>query len=198
MIAAVVLAAGSASRFGAQKLLADLGGEPVVLWSVRQILSAGLSPVVVVLGREAAAVRAALAGLPVVAVDNPDYRSGLSSSIRAGVEALPPEVRAAAICLGDQPSVTVAILALLRDAFESAGKPIAAPVYRGERGNPVFFAASLFAELRALGGDQGARELLAARRSEIELVAIDRPAPRDVDTLEDLEILRRELARDGG
>lgn len=187
-----MLAAGSASRFGSQKLLAELGGEPLVRISVRNVLAAGLAPVVVVLGREAARVRAALSGLPVTCVENADYLAGLAGSIGAGVKALGPGVTGAAICLGDQPSVTPALLARLRDAFLACGKPIAAPSYRGERGNPVFFDRSLFAALCALTGDKGARDLLAARKADVALVAIDEPAPRDVDTPEDLAALRGE------
>ena len=102
MIAAVVLAAGLSTRMGRQKLLLPLGDKPVVRWSVEAVLP-HVQDVVVVTGRETAAVRDALAGLSVRFAENPAPESGQSSSIAVGVRALPSSIRAALIVLGDQP-----------------------------------------------------------------------------------------------
>jgi molybdenum cofactor cytidylyltransferase len=194
-IGAVVLAAGSSTRFGALKMLAQVGGVPLVRCAVENVLAAGFDPVAVVLGRASAEVAAALGGLPLRLVENARFRQGMSTSIALGVAALPEGLDAAAICLADQPGVGPGILEPLVAAFRSSGKPIAAPVYQGVRGNPVVFAAGLFPELRALSGDRGARDLLAARAAEIAAVPFDFPMPRDIDTPEDYAALLRSIGR---
>lgn len=193
MIAAVVLAAGMSSRMGGQKLLLPVEeGRPLIRLSVERVLAAGLDDVVVVLGREAEAVTAALAGLPVRMVLNPRYAEGQSTSLRAGLDALPPEAEAAVIALGDQPLPDPALIRRLVAAFHASGRPIVVPRYRDGRGNPVLFAASLFDELRAVGGDQGGRAVIARAAARVAEVAVDAPMPPDVDTWTDYEALRRD------
>src|SRR5439155_2780177 len=103
MIAALVLAAGTSSRMGRQKLLLPMeGGRPLIRLSVERVVAAGLDDVVVVLGRDAEAVAAALAGLPARTVVNPDYAEGQSTSLRAGLAALGPATEAVVVALGDQ------------------------------------------------------------------------------------------------
>ncbi|HEU4563500.1 MAG TPA: nucleotidyltransferase family protein [Gemmatimonadaceae bacterium] len=191
MIAAVVLAAGASTRFGSQKLLAPLGGAPLVRRTVERVLAAaGVGDVVVVVGHEGDAVRDALAGLPVRVVASPDYRLGMSSSLHAGVRALAPGTAAALIALGDQPTVTPAIIDALITEWRHTERPIVAPVYAGTRGNPVLFAAPLFPELLAVHGDVGARDVIARSPTRVATVAFDFPMPRDVDGVGDLEGLR--------
>lgn len=194
MIAAVVLAAGAARRFGSQKLLAPLEGRPLVRWTVEEVLASGVDRTVVVLGREADAVRAALADLSVEFVSNPGFSRGMSTSIRAGIEALDPAVEGALVVLGDQPIPRAVIRRLLR-AHAASRLPIVAPSYRGERGNPVLFAASLFGELRGLEGDRGARSLVDRSPGRLLLVPFPHAPPPDVDTPEELAALGREVAR---
>jgi molybdenum cofactor cytidylyltransferase len=186
VIAAVVLAAGSASRFGAQKLLLPYRGAPLLRRTVESIAAAQVQPIVVV-----TSLADALAGLPVRVVENPEAAQGMSTSLRAGLLALPEDIEGAFVCLGDQPGIEEKIFARLMDAFRTTGKPIAAPYYQGVRGNPVLFASALFDELCALKGDQGARSLLAARPSDIAPVQFDFPMPRDIDTPADYEALLR-------
>ncbi|HEX7089439.1 MAG TPA: nucleotidyltransferase family protein [Longimicrobiales bacterium] len=187
--AAVVLAAGTASRFGGQKLLVPLRGHPLVRHTVENVLASGVTDVVVVLGADADGVRAALAGLPVRLVVNPDYRDGMSTSLRCGIRALDPGVAAALVVLGDQPTVSPELMRRVVAAQRDSGKPIAAPVYAGTQGNPVVFARAVFGEIDALEGDRGAREVVQRDAARVVRVHVDGEMPRDVDTREDYEAL---------
>src|SRR5262249_3637200 len=102
-----------------------------------------------------------------------------------GVAALKPWTRAAMIALGDQPRIPDAVVRSLLEAFQRSGKAIVAPVYRGTQGTPVVFSSEIFAELRALGGDAGARAAVAAHPDRVERVAIDLAMPPDVEPPED-------------
>jgi len=184
VIAAVVLAAGLARRMGRQKLLLQLQGKPVVRWAVERILP-HVEDVVVVTGADDAAIRQALSDLQVRFAVNPRPQDGQGTSIAIGVAALKPWTRAAMIALGDQPRIPDAVVRSLLEAFQTSGKAIVAPVYRGVQGTPVVFSSEIFAELRALGGDAGARAVVVARPERVERVAIDLAMPPDVDTPED-------------
>src|SRR5262245_3137619 len=189
-IAAIVLAAGTASRMGRQKLLLPVAaGRPLVRASVEQVLAAGLGDVVGVLGRDAEAVGAALGGLPVRTVVNPHYADGQSTSLRAGLDALRPDTAAAVVALGDQPLPDPALVGRLVAAHRASGRPIAVPRYRDGRGNPVLFGASLFAELRAVTGDTGGRGVVARDAGRVIEVPVDHPMPPDVDTWEDYQAM---------
>lgn len=163
-IAAIVLAAGRSRRMGTvNKLLIGVDGKPMVRHAVDAALAAGLTPVIVVTGHERDKVTAALSGLPVTLVDNQDYAEGLSTSLRAGLDALPPEAEAALICLADMPKVSAAELKRLTGAFDPReGRAIVVPTRHGKRGNPVLWARQFFAEMRAVAGDVGARHLIGA------------------------------------
>jgi molybdenum cofactor cytidylyltransferase len=194
VIAAIVLAAGASRRFGSQKMRAPIAGRPLVRWTVEHVLASRVDDVVIVAGREAPAVRDALAGLPVRVVTNARYTDGLSTSLDAGLDALGDSVRAAVIVLGDQPSVAPETIDALIDAYRDGGKPIAVPVYRGRRGNPVLFDAALFDELRTVRGDRGARDVIAREPARVVSAPLDLALPRDVDEPDDLEILERQFA----
>lgn len=169
---------------GRPKLLLDLRGKPIVRWSV-EALRSHVDDLVVVTGGDAAAVRAALTGLAVRFANNPNPDAGQGSSIAVGVAALAPATRAAIIALGDQPRVPDEVVPALLAAWRRTGKPIVAPVYHGVQGTPVLFAAEIFAELRALTGDMGARGVVAARPERVERATFARAMPSDVDTPED-------------
>jgi molybdenum cofactor cytidylyltransferase len=196
-IAAVVLAAGRASRMGSNKLVAELDGEPIVRRTVQAVLGSRARPVVVVTGHEADEVRAALAGLDVSFVHNPDFADGMSTSLRAGVAAA-GAVQAALICLGDMPRLAPAHLDAVIDAYR-AGSPedIVVPTCDRKRGNPVLWPQGYFSEIAALSGDVGARALLERHADRVRLVAIDDPAILvDVDTPAALAELRRSSTAD--
>jgi molybdenum cofactor cytidylyltransferase len=192
VIAAIVLAAGTSSRMGQQKLTLPMpDGRPLVRVAVEQVLAAGVDDTVVVLGGDAEAVSLALAPLPVRTVVNPRYAEGQSTSLRAGLDALRPGTDAALVALGDQPLPDPDVIRRLVAAFRTSGRPIAAPVYRDGRGNPVLFAAALFGELRAVTGDRGGREVIARDPGRVVEVPVDTPMPADIDTPEDYEAVRR-------
>ncbi len=196
MIAAIVLAAGTSTRMGRQKLTLPMAdGRPLVRVAVEQVLAARLDDTVVVLGGDAEAVALALAPLPVRTVVNPRYAEGQSTSLRAGLDALRPGTDAAVVALGDQPLPDPDVIRRLVAAFRASGRPIAVPVYRDGRGNPVLFAAALFGELRAVTGDRGGREVIARDPARVAEVSVDTPMPADIDTPEDYQAARRARER---
>lgn len=192
-IAAVVLAAGRSTRMGAaNKLLADVGGKPMVRHAVEAALASRARPVLVVTGHQADEVRAALAGLDVAFVANPDFATGLSSSLKAGVRALPTHAAGALVLLGDMPRIEATHLDAMIAAFASeAGTAIVVPVHQGRRGNPVLWPADLFAEMLALDGDVGARSLMARHAERLREIDLGTDAIfMDVDTPAALARLR--------
>jgi molybdenum cofactor cytidylyltransferase len=193
--AAILLAAGRSSRMGGpNKLLQDYAGEPLVRHAAKAALGSGAHPVLVVTGHQDAAVRQALAGLVLGFVHNPDFAEGLSTSLKAGVAALPEGVDAAAIVLGDMPLVGAELIAALGRSLLAQQGPIAAvPVLKGEWGNPVVLSRALFPAVSGLSGDAGARRLLQGRRHEVvEVPVSDDAVALDVDTPDALrELLGR-------
>lgn len=195
-VAAVVLAAGRARRFGAQKLLAPYGGSTVIRTVVEAVQGADVAYVVVVTGAGGEAIRGALAGRSVVWAENPAPEQGMSGSVAAGLGALPPNVGAVLVVLGDQPTVSGTVVERLVATWRGGGGPVVAPRYRGERGNPVLFDRTLFGVLGALEGDRGARDFLKAHPELVTLVDVADPPPLDVDTPADYDdLLRRRAAR---
>jgi molybdenum cofactor cytidylyltransferase len=198
MIAAVLLAAGSARRFdGSQKLLAMVptpdGSAPLVRHSVAALLEAGLTHVVIVIGREAEQVRAALTGLDVRFVLNADYASGLSSSLRIGVSEVIrvwPTDEAVLIALGDQALTGTGVLeSILRTFADRGDRPIVVPRFQGELGNPVLFPRALLSELLEVNGDRGARGVVERDQSRVNYIDFESAMPPDVDTVSDLAAL---------
>lgn len=191
-VAAVVLAAGKASRMGTNKLLADLGGKPLVHHAVSAAIASKARPVVVVTGNDADRVRDALDGLDVTFVHNADYASGMASSLRAGIAAV-GDVAGALVCLGDMPRVTADHLSLIIGAFEAASDEgaVVVPTCERKRGNPVLWGRRRFAEIHALEGDVGARGIIERNADRVTWLAVDDPAILvDVDTPDALEELR--------
>lgn len=184
--AGLLLAAGGGSRLGEPKALVELDGERLVDRGVRLLREGGCHPVVVVLGAADAQVRGA------VVVRNPDWRTGMGSSLRVGLAALPGDAERVVIALADQPSVRPgAVLRLLEAA--RGGASVAVATYAGRRRNPVLVAREHFAEVAALAvGDVGARAFLRARPELVTEVACDDVGdPADIDTPADLEAWRR-------
>jgi len=192
-IAAVVLAAGRSSRMGGpNKLLAEVGGRPLVRIAVEEALASTARPVIVVTGHQRERVEAALAGLDVTFVHNPDFAEGLSASLKAGTAAVPAEADGAIICLGDMPQVDAPLIDRLLAAFDpERGILIVVPTIAGRRGNPVVLSRRFFPELTALTGDVGARALIAAHPEAVTEVAVtDGAAFTDVDTPDALDAVR--------
>jgi molybdenum cofactor cytidylyltransferase len=198
-IAAVLLAAGQSSRFGADnKLLADLGGRPLVRGLAEEVLGGGADPVVTVTGCDRADIEAALAGLPVRFVHNEDWRAGMGSSVAAGVAALGEDVEATFIVPGDMPRLTSGLLQKLTTAFVQAPGPLIvyAATPAGEQRNPVLWPRRYFPKLVTLAGPGGAKGLLQRLAPEcLPIVADDPTVFSDIDTAEDLEAVRNRAAR---
>lgn len=192
-VAAIILAAGASARMGRPKQLLPFGGKPMLRRVVETVLASPAEMVFVVLGHRAEEMRAALAGLPVQVVFNSDWERGLSSSLRAGLKALPPYVRAALFVLADQPNLTASLLARLIAHHRQSGAPIVLPISRRERGNPVLFDRTLFPELMSLEGDVGGRMLIERHPNLVAGVEISyEEMPADIDTPEDYFSLRGE------
>jgi molybdenum cofactor cytidylyltransferase len=192
-LATIVLAAGKSSRMGgANKLLAKIDDLPMISHTVQQVIDADLGPTIIVTGRDAAEIEAATSATSARATHNPDYETGMASSLRAGINALPADVDGALICLGDMPLVTADQMQALVAVFDPVeGRGICVPTYQGKWGNPVLWAAAYFDEIRTISGDKGARDLLHHHGDRVFEVAMDTPTIlQDFDTPESLEGLK--------
>ena len=196
-IAGLVLAAGQSRRMGtANKLLADIDGKPMVRHAVEALVASSAAPVVVVTGHEADSVRGALAGLDVRVADNPDYADGLSTSLAAGIGALPDGVDGVIVCLGDMPMVEARHVNRLISAFDQEeGRTICVPVTAGKRGNPVLWGADYFDDMARIKGDVGAKHLMGLYAEAVCEVAVEDSAVlTDIDTPEALKRLTEDPA----
>jgi len=198
-VAAVVLAAGGSTRFGKPKQFALLEGETFVRRIVATAIEAGCAPVVVVAGEDSARITSELAQFTVTIAMNPDWQSGLGSSIVLGIRHamnLAPELDAAVLLTCDQPFVTAAVLAQLIQLRLTSGKPIIASAYATTLGIPALFDRSCFPDLLRLKGDSGAKGIILARPRDV--ASFDFPAGEiDIDTAADYEKLDQPLAADG-
>ena len=196
-IAAIVLAAGQSKRMGRKnKLLEKLDGEAIVARVVDAALQSPARPVVVVVGHQADRVQAALKGKPVTFTLNPQFADGLSTSLKAGIEALPHGIDGVLVLLGDMPQVDSNHLSTLMAAFNPAeGRAICVPTFGGKWGNPVLWAARFFPEMRALVGDLGAKHLISLHSEVVREVAIQAPGVLvDIDTPQALAAVRASRA----
>jgi CTP:molybdopterin cytidylyltransferase MocA len=185
-----VLAAGGGSRFGGGKLLARLGGQPIIEAVLDNLREAPVDEVIVVVGSDAERLREVCERYGVRSVANEEWERGQSTSVLAGLRACDKKSRAAVILLGDQPFVGADAVERLVAAF-AEGANVAVATYGGKRRNPVLFSREVWPLLEAeLAGDEGARSVL---RQHPELV-VEVPCegvgdPTDVDTREDLRRL---------
>jgi molybdenum cofactor cytidylyltransferase len=185
----VVLAAGRASRMGEggrHKLLAEFEGEPLVRRSVRQAIEAGVGAVTVITGHRSGEVADVLTGLDVEVLENPDFLTGMASSLKAGLAAVEAKgLPGMMVLLADMPNVSGADIAALARAYvKSGGKAIVRAVSDGQRGNPVILPAATFEALKALEGDIGARPVIESSGLAVIDVEIGPAARLDVDTPE--------------
>jgi molybdenum cofactor cytidylyltransferase len=197
-IGAVLLAAGASTRFGAgNKLLAELGGRPLVAHAADALLASGVDVIVVVTGRDSEQVRQILARTAVRFAHNEGWIRGMGSSIGSGLRALGSQPSGAFVVPGDMPFLTAGVIATLRDRFiRAGGERIVVPTTpEGAQRNPVLWPRRCFAELALLRGAEGGKPLLRRYAEQTVSVAFaDALALADVDTAEDLEAARRQLA----
>jgi molybdenum cofactor cytidylyltransferase len=195
-IAALVLAAGRSTRMGGpNKLLAEIGGKPLVRIAAEQALASRAAPVIVVTGHQHERVAEVLAGLPVTVVHNPDFADGLGGSLKTGIAAIPADADGAVVCLGDMPQVDAALINQLIAAFDpEKGALAVVPVFDGRRGNPVLWSRRFFPDLMSIEGDVGARYLIGRyNEAVVEVPVTGKGALTDVDTPEALRGLKAEI-----
>ncbi len=193
-IAALVLAAGTSTRMGSNKLLADLHGAPLVRRTVEAVASWALGEIIVVTGHEAEKIAEALEGLNVTMVHNTDYTSGLATTLRRGLDAI-VYADAVLVCLGDMPLVEADIVHHLIAAFDPGNhRTICVPVYKGTRGNPVLWGKAHFAAMTSLTGDRGAKGLMEQfGENVVEIETSDEGILLDADTPEALARIRGKI-----
>jgi molybdenum cofactor cytidylyltransferase len=183
MIAGLILAAGESTRMGRDKATLAYRGRTFLEAVVETLAAAHIDPLIVVLGCRAREIARRVSMEPARAVLNPDYRSGQTSSLQAGLRALlpnPPE--AVVLCLVDHPAVARETLERLVAAFRRSGAPCVIPTYQGRRGHPVLIGSRLFDELLGLGSDAGADSVVRKYRSVTEFVEVeDEGVVLDVD-----------------
>jgi nicotine blue oxidoreductase len=185
-VAGLLLAAGAGRRYGRPKALVPFRGRPLVEHGVALLTAGGCTPVHVVSGA------APLPDLAATVVPNPSWRTGMGSSLRAGLASLPAEVDAVVVALVDQPRVGAAAVRRLRDAYRD-GARLAVAAYGGEPRNPVLLSREYWPDiLDAARGDRGARAYLRAHPEAVTLVECgDTGSPDDIDTPADLDRLGR-------
>jgi molybdenum cofactor cytidylyltransferase len=203
-IGALLLAAGQSRRMGGpNKLLAELDGAPMVAHVARRLLASRARPIIAVLGNQADAVDAALGKLPVERVHNPEFAAGLSTSLKRGIAALPPDLDGVIVCLGDMPLISGRHLDRLIAAFNPLeGRAIIVPTRRGKRGNPVLWSKRFFPEMAEIAGDVGAKhligehaELVAEAEMDDDAVLVDIDTPEALDAFREKRSPAREHAR---
>ena len=198
-VSAILLAAGAGSRFGGGKLMAPYGGRPLIEASLSNLAGAPVDETVVVVGDDAERLREVCKPRGARVVENPDWREGISTSVRVGLRALGAEARAAVVLLADQPLVGAGAVERLVAAFDG-GARIAVATYGGEPRDPVLFSREVWPLLVSeLSGDEGARPFLRRHPELMRSVPCDGVGdPADVDTEEDLRLLEGMRVRGRG
>ena len=187
--AAIILAAGASRRMGRNKMLLRIEGESLVRRAVTRAASAGLAPLIVVVGHESESVQAELAGLACRFVLNPDYTGPTSQSLHRGLEAIPDASEAAIVILADMPFVTTDMLVALAAVGRNDPAPLAASRYGDVLAPPLLFRRSLFAELFAWHGEGCGKQVFLTHRREAVILDWPEEALADLDTPEDLAAL---------
>ncbi|HUM11329.1 MAG TPA: nucleotidyltransferase family protein [Myxococcaceae bacterium] len=192
-IAGVVLAAGTSSRMGRNKLLMELGGESVLRRAVLTAADAGLDPVLVVLGHQSDRARAELEGLRCQVVLNPQFQEGIHSSLRSGIHAVPESCTAAVVLLADMPLVDAGMIRTLVERYRTDRAPLVVSDYEGVDAPPIVYDRRLFPELRALEGEGCGKRVVKRHTAEAIRVRWPARALTDLDLPGDLERVREQL-----
>lgn len=191
-VAAVVLAAGSSTRMGRNKLLLSLGGETVVRRAVRAAIDSGVDRVVVVLGHEADLVRAQLDGLACDLLVNPDHERGVGTSLHAGLRAV-ADADAAVVLLADMPFVSASMIRSVVDRFRGSGARLVLSHYGDVQAPPTLYARALFEEVLAEPDERCGKRIAKRHGGEAEIARWPESALQDLDVAADYEHLRSEL-----
>jgi len=192
MICGVVLAAGCSRRMGVQKLLLPFDGKTVIAHVVDQLVTSCIDRVYVIVGYKGKRIGQELSDQPVSIVHNSNYKSGMLSSVRCGLGAIPQQCQAVLVALGDQPSITAKLIDQMLQSFTDVEKRILVPVHHGKRGHPILFSVRYRDEILTHYDNVGLRGLLYAHRDDVfELTVSTSAVLSDMDYPEDY---RRQLA----
>jgi molybdenum cofactor cytidylyltransferase len=191
---AIILAAGISSRMGRPKLSLPWGDHTILEETTDQVLEAGYDGVVVVLGDGREEFERLLESRPVKTARNLNFRSGMSSSIKAGVAFIDPDATAFAIVMGNQPGVNARLHQLVLAHYRKSGKGICAPQHDGTTGHPVIFAAKYRSEMFALQGDHGTRGVMELHKDDLSLFEVKSPEiVTSINTMQEYEEHRQHL-----
>lgn len=191
LIGGLLLAAGGSSRLGQPKQLLNFKGKTLIRIAAETLTNSACRPIVIVLGAETDRSTAEAADLPVSVRMNAEWQTGMSSSIRSGLQHLleiEPNLDAVVISLCDQPHVTPADIDSLNAEFTATTSLIVAARYGNTVGVPALFSKAFFPELLSLKGDKGARHIIRSRHNDVRTVTIEKAAI-DIDTLDDADRL---------
>lgn len=191
----MILAAGEARRFGKIKQLMPWGTRTVVESVIYAAMVAGLDPIYLVLGANAAIIKERIADWPVKILFNLDWPEGQGSSLRLAALNLPDTAQGMLTLLGDQPQISPNLIRAVALKGLESGK-VTRPVIGDYRGHPVYFPQACLGMLRALGPEQSGRDVVRTFPNEL-LPWFDESMLLDMDTLEDYEILRTSFRLDG-
>jgi molybdenum cofactor cytidylyltransferase len=192
-VAGIILAAGTSSRMGVNKMLLRLDGETLLRRTVSRAAAAALDPIIVVLGHQADRARVELSDLACEAVLNPDYALGINVSLQVGLAAVPSQCVAAVVILADMPFVTASMIATLVERYRESSAPLVISDYSGVNAPPMLYGRSLFPELREMKGEGCGKQVVKQHRSEALAIPWPAAALIDIDAPADYERVKTEL-----
>ena len=199
-VAGIILAAGMSKRFRKVKQLFEIGNSTILSMVIKAAIKSDLDKIVLVLGYESDKIKASLVNSlkesKLVAVVNPNYFQGMSTSLGCGLMEIKKEFPSVMILMGDQPFVSYKVINHILKSFKAADKDICVPVYKGKRGLPVCFTDAFYDDMLNISGDMGAREIIRNNPLKIQTVEIEDPVCfMDIDEEADLEQLEFFLKR---
>ena len=181
-VAGILLAAGTSSRMGKNKLLFEIEGESVIRRAVRRALAGGLSPLVVVLGHESDKAWSEIEDLPCQWALNPLYEQGINSSLKAGIMAVRGlKAKAALVMLADMPFVTSEMIAALVERYRTTAAPLVISDYECVTAPPMLYDRSLFKEILTMDGESCGKQVVKRHRAEAEVLSWPASALADLD-----------------
>ena len=195
MIAAIVLAAGMSQRMGKPKLLLKLNGDTIIEHIIKELQQSSVDSIIVVLGHNPQPLKELLSSYSVKTVINENYKEGMTSSFKVGLNEVKDTADAALLVLGDQPFISHTLINKLIDTYKKTSEAkIVSPIYEGKKGHPVLFDKSLFDEILSLPPDKYIREVIHNHYDELATIPWDKGTILDIDTPEDyVEALKLSL-----
>jgi len=182
MIWAMILAAGESKRMGKPKLLLPFGGKTIIETVIKSVIQSKVEGVLVVLGSDCEKIKEKIKNFSLKITVNPDFQSGMLSSVQKGFQALPKNAQAVLVILGDQPSISTAVINKIINAYKKTGKGIVLPVYRKNRGHPVLIDVKYREEVEKLSPDLGLRGTVYSHPEDILEIEVDTSnIVRDID-----------------